>query len=499
MRRLVLIGLAAALLPGAAAAHDGPHGHAPRFAPTPAARPSGADPAKRRWQAGDHHVHSWYSVSWKPSADGKAPPEAVIAGDANNPIPTNARMAAEHGLIWMVATDHGGPNHSKLNREKAYPEVLRARKETPGLILFVGMELDTPGAEHSSVIVPKTPGERDVLFGIEAGYNRREPWPADPAWDTEQRMVDALNHMKALPAPPVVIANHPSRTANGLGRYGAVSPHELRNWNDAAPNVAVGMEGAPGHQAGPLLPPEAADEEHRMRGAYRRAPTLGGFDQMTAILGGFWDSMLGEGRRWWITSTSDSHRHYTTGGSDFWPGEYSKTYVKAVRSYDDVLDGLRNGRVFVTLGDLVSEVDVVAQTADGARRAEIGGALKVPRGSDVTVVIRVRDPAGKNFGGYSPSVARVDLIRGDVTGPAADRDADRNPTTRVEKRFGPGDWVREGERLSMAFTLKNVTQDGYVRVRGTNGSELEPEADTAGETPWSDLWFYANPIFIEVE
>jgi len=26
---------------------------------------------------------------------------------------------------------------------------------------------------------------------------------------------------------------------------------------------------------------------------------MGGFDQMTARLGGFWDSMLGEGRRWW--------------------------------------------------------------------------------------------------------------------------------------------------------------------------------------------------------
>ena len=36
------------------------------------------------------------------------------------------------------------------------------------------------------------------------------------------------------------------------------------------------------------------------RGGYRNAPTLGGFDQMTARLGGFWDSLLGEGRRWWI-------------------------------------------------------------------------------------------------------------------------------------------------------------------------------------------------------
>ncbi|MGA0605068.1 phosphoesterase [Phenylobacterium sp. VNQ135] len=494
-RHAILIGAAsAAILASPAGAHPG-HRH---FQPVAGAKPSGADPARRTWLAGDHHVHSWYSVDWKPSADGKAPPEPIMAGDSRNTIRVNARQASAHGLAWMAATDHGGPSHSKLSKERAYPEVLQARKETPGLILFFGMELDTPGAEHSSVIVPKTPAERDTLFGIEKGYNRREPWPADTAWDTEQRMLDALNHMKSLPAPPVVIANHPSRTADGIGRYGKDSPHELRNWNDAAPNVAVGMEGAPGHQAGPLLPPDKADEEHRMRGAYRRAPTMGGFDQMTAVLGGFWDSMLGEGRRWWITSTSDSHRHYTDGGSDFWPGEYSKTYVKAVSSYDDVLEGLRNGRVFVTLGDLVSEADVTAQTADGAGKAEIGGALKVPRGSDVTIVIRLRDPAGKNFGGFSPSIARVDLIRGEVTGPVADRSTDKNPSTRVARRFGPSDWVRDGERLSMAFTLKNVTTDSYVRVRGTNGAELEPQPDAIGEDPWSDLWFYANPIFIEV-
>jgi hypothetical protein len=495
-RHAVLIGAAvAALLASSAAAHPG-HQH---FQPAPGAKASGADRAKRKWLAGDHHVHSWFSVDWKEAPDGASPPEPVVGGDSNNTIRTNAKRAAQHGLSWMAATDHGGANHSKLNRERAYPEVLQARRETPGLILFFGMELDTPGAEHSSVIVPKGPAERDALFGIEKGYNRREPWPADPAWDTEQRMLDALAHMKALPVSPVVIANHPSRTADGIGQYGKVSPHELRAWNDAAPNVAVGMEGAPGHQAGPLLAIGSADEEHRARGSYKRSPTLGGFDQMTAILGGFWDSMLGEGRRWWITSTSDSHRHYTEGGADFWPGEYSKTYVKATRTYDDVLEGLRNGRVFVTLGDLVSEVEVTAQTADGKRRAEIGGALKVARGSDVTVVIRVRDPAGKNFGGFTPSVARIDLIRGDVTGPVADRSADKNPTARVATRFGASHWAREGEVLSMAYTLKDVTRSGYVRIRGTNGSELEPAADVVGENPWSDLWFYANPIFIEVE
>jgi hypothetical protein len=471
-------------------------GHAVRpVAPAGSSRP--AKPAERRWLAGDHHVHSWFSVGYKPSTDPSQAPSFIKAGDASNPITTNADMAAKHGLSWMVATDHGGPDHAKLNRDEAYPELVRARRATPGVLQFWGMELDTPAAEHSSVIIPHSAAERDALFDIEKTYNRREPWPADPARDQEAFMLDALRHMRALPKPPLVIANHPARTATEVGRYGLVSPSELRAWNDAAPEVAVGMEGAPGHQAS-SLEPDGSLAAKGERGGYSRSPTLGGFDQMTARRGGFWDAMLGEGRRWWITATSDSHRHYTDGGSDFWPGEYSKTYVKAARTYGDVLDGLRNGRVFVTLGDLVSEVEVTATTADGARRAEIGGGLDVPAGSDVTIVIRVRDPAGLNFGGRSPEVSRIDLIQGDITGPAADRRQDSNPTTRVVRGFTPATWTREGEWLSMVHMLKDVRRSSYVRIRGTNGAEMEPQPDPPGEDPWSDLWFYANPIFISV-
>jgi hypothetical protein len=491
---LIVISVA---LPSVLSAHEGHHPI--QIDASAAVRPTKIDPAKRRWLAGDHHVHSRYSVSYKMAATPGAPPTPVIAGDAPHPIPTNAAMGAKFGLAWMVSTDHGGPLHSKVNRDLAYPELLKARRAVPGVIQFYGMELNTPGAEHSSVIVPRNAAEREVLFGIESRYDHREPWPSDPTWNREENMVEALKYMAQIPAPPVVIANHPGRTARDLGQYTLVTPSELRNWNDAARMVAIGMEGAPGHQAGALNAKAMADPDDAFRGSYRRAPTMGGYDQMTARLGGFWDSMLGEGRRWWITSTSDSHRHYTEGGNDFWPGEYSKTYVKAVRQPADVLDGLRNGRVFTVLGDLVSEVDVIAQTVDGRHRAEIGGTLDVPRGSDVTVIIRLRDPAGANFGGKSSEVARVDLIQGAVSGPAADRTSDHNPTTRVERRFTARDWVRDGERLSMVHTIRNVAGPIYIRVRGSNGAELEPAADTAGEDPWSDLWFYANPVFVEVE
>jgi len=444
------------------------------------------------WLAGDHHIHSQYSVGWDRSTD---PPTPMVARDGIYPIPTNAEMARTYGLSWMVATDHGGPNHSKVNLEMAYPELLEAREEVPEVIQFFGMEFDSPGADHSSLIVPHTHDEADRVHEIESTFSRNEPWPADPSWNTEPRMVEALTAMRALPERPVVIANHPSRSAPGLGDYGLYDPAELRDWNDTAPEVAVGMAGAPGHQA------LTVTRENGPRGGYGNFPTMGGFDQMTARLGGFWDSMLGEGRRWWITANSDSHVNWREGGADFWPGEYSKTYVWAERSHDSILEGIRSGRVFVTTGDLLSELHVTVRAAgvpEGGAAAHIGGELEVGPGTDVEVTIRFLDPVEPNHNGEQPAVARVDLIVGEVHGHVHDRSTDTNPTTRVEARFTDDDWSEEGPYRTVTHTISDVGGDLYLRVRGTNGEELEPEPDPRGENPWTDLWFYSNPVFISV-
>ena len=114
------------------------------------------------------------------------------------------------------------------------------------------------------------------------------------------------------------------------------------------------------------------------------------------------------------------------------------------------------------------------------------------------VTIKLRDPVTTNHHGDNPEVGRVDLIAGDVTGLTADPALDRNPTTRVVQRFRQGDWSREGEYWLMTAALEGVSRSQYLRVRGTNTKELEPETDPPGEDPWTDLWFYSNPIFIEI-
>lgn len=457
--------------------------------PPVASRPSDEG---RLWLAGEHHIHSRFSVGYDNSTK---PPKPVMRDGEPYPIPMNAAMARHFGLSWMVSTDHGGPNHSKVNFLQAYPELVLSRKAIPEVVQFYGMELNPPQADHASVIVPRTPNERQMLFEIESGYDKNEAWPRDKSRDTEEKMVEALKFMNTLSPLPIVIANHPSRSAGGLGAYGQDQPHELRNWNDAAPKVAVGMEGAPGHQANAINPDGSLDSTAQ-RSGYRNFPTMGGFDQMSARLGGFWDSLLGEGRRWWITANSDSHVNWREGGNDFWPGEYTKTYVFAVKNHDDILDGIRNGRIFVTTGDLISELYVTAEA--GETQARIGGELRLPAARDVKVTIRLRDPSGNNHHDDNPKVARVDLIAGDITGPVEKRTDDTNPSTRVVKRFTAADWTAHGEYLTMTYTFANLSRSTYIRIRGTNTDEPEPTPDSKGENPWADLWFYSNPIFIEV-
>lgn len=465
---------------------------------SPASPASDAVSPGARWLAGDHHIHSRFSVGYD---EKKSPPQPLMGADAAYPIPMNAVMARQFGLSWMVATDHGGPNHSKIHHDHAYPELLIARRAVPEVIQFFGMELNSPGADHSSVIIPAGDGEAERLHAIEHGFDSKEVFPVDPSRNAEPKMIEALRAMDAQSPKPVVIAHHPSRSATGLGEYGLTTPSELRSWNDAAPEVAIGMEGAPGHQATAQMRERFGPSAHagyfgkaRPRGAYGKFPTMGGFDQMTARVGGFWDSMLGEGRRWWITANSDSHIHWTDGGADFWPGEYSKTYVLAEKSHASVLAGLRAGRVFVTTGDLISELDVTART-DGGATAITGGRLDVRKGADVHVSIRFHEPGKPNANGDTPAVARVDVIRGTVTGRAGPA-ADSNPSTKVVARFDRAQLARDGDYLVATYILKGVRRNEYIRIRGTNTQELEPQPDGQGEIPWTDLWFYSNPIFI---
>lgn len=431
----------------------------------------------RSWLAGDHHVHSEWSVDWDRST---SPPTPVRGGDSPYSRSRNASQALANGLRWMVHTDHGGPGHSVVTRDQAWPALQEARRDVPALIQFHGMEFDVPGGEHASLIVAPGPREREQQYVIERDFGRGEPLSAGTREDG-QLMLDALAHMRAQQPRPLMFINHPSRTATAVDAWGEVEPTELRAWHDAAPQVLVGMEGAPGHQAAPVH-----------RGLYRNAnaPTFGGFDQMTARVGGVWDSMLATGRRFWITATSDSHVNRRDGGRDFDPGQYSKTYVWARPEAGDILDAMREGRMFAVTGDLIDALELtVRSTHEPSRSASTGDALRTERGEMLQVEFRVRQPARPNANGERPNLDHVELIVGNA--------ADGSPPRMDVKRLAVGDLKREGEWLAASWKIEAPLHGGFVRARGTSSVEEAPSADVAGEDPWKDLWFYSNPVFLE--
>jgi len=497
----------------------------------PAPQPATA----KRWLAGDHHIHTHYSVKWDNSV---FPPKPIIGGDAKYSIPLNAQMASHYGLDWIVLTDHGGPNRAELALKQAYPELLASRRALPHILQFHGMEFDVPGnapgGRHASLIMPyrpdtvvktatgQRPNEAEQLFSIERIYNGRQGVPPGPEKAEDGYMLKALQAMAQLPDPPLVLANHPARLAKGFRDYFKITPKQLRDWQDQAPGVMIGMTAAEGHQAATLNADGSAKVDGR-RGEYPDFPTMGGYDQMTARLGGVWDSLLSEGRRFWVTAVSDSHGHYTEGWADFWPGEYAKTYVLADKNYDAIFAALKHGKIFVTTGDLIDELDLsvhrlqhgkqpalqaqlteTGKNTQTASHAAVGESLRVAPGSDVRIQIRFRVPAALNGNRERPEVARVDVISGLITGPAEDRNSDDAPSTRVLQRFAQAEFQKviddlHGVVYQLSLPLTHVQQSQYIRLRGTNQrEELEPQPDHNGEDPWSDLWFYSNPVFIEV-
>jgi hypothetical protein len=325
----------------------------------------------------------------------------------------------------------------------------------------------------------------------------------------------------------------------------------FRDFNNAGPDVAFGFEAQPGHQA----------QHNRGFGTSAFGGTKGGTGVYSANLGGLWDALLGEGRNWWFFASSDWHNRGAFGPfaaettNDFWPGEYQKDYVYLENAEDpspqDILDALRSGNSFVADGDLIDQLEFVA--CYGGQCATMGETLNVPgeRGK-IWVEIVVRDPVGANNCPYAfsnPSLAQiglaqpinepvldhVDLIAGAVTGKVDPDDPEYtlavNPSTRVVVSYDSSNWVAEADgvkRMVYAIDVDDLEEDGlYLRLRGTNMLPNTPNETDAGGNPlfdslsdnipcpdcpphtvgvldydveaWADLWFYSNPIFVQLD
>jgi hypothetical protein len=169
----------------------------------------------------------------------------------------------------MVITDHGSIAHAKIGVDKVNPDIVAAREMFgDDTLVFQGLEWNIPGAEHGTVFVHPGRNEVPVLKEFENAFdgvvtNTTASSPANE--DQALRGLDflAASVTRGRVRNAMFFANHPARK-------GLDSPHEIRGWRERQPHIALGMEGAPGHQAAGIPSPIGPGSG---RGFYDNSPS----------------------------------------------------------------------------------------------------------------------------------------------------------------------------------------------------------------------------------
>jgi hypothetical protein len=550
-----------------------------------------------KWMSGDFHQHTYYT-------DGSTTFDFVMM--KNN----------QFGLDWWANSEHGGsrnrdgkghlwtdPTYYPTNpifgdvsgtpqvmwrwqslRDFSFPDILDARDRYPDKLIFSGLEWNVPGHEHCSTgIVAKDASAISAFefqfdksdtdksrageatpYGALVKRNGRDAITQATKPSGNDRHLDAVaacewmqNQMNAgLIDNGWIVFAHIER-AGGFktgSSDGGYNVEHFRDFNNAGPDACFGFEGAPGHQV-----------NYQGRGGFGTSAfggTYGGVGFYTAAVGGLWDALLGEGRRWFNFASSDYHKHWTncddptvkdSCGDDFYPGEYQKTWVSvdgaenhhrspwqsghSRRPLNQIVDGLRSGNSFFVMGDLIDRLEFFAQNGGG--KAPMGGELSVNSyggasknmvKKDLTLTIKFRSPVVNN-NDYAPVVNHLDLIAGDITGPIAPSSPDytkaTNESTKVIASFTAADWKQDVDGYNtIVYRIQGLQKSMYFRLRGTNlacavqnetglavglpsAEYCNPLADSLIDTSagpgaqakaaWKDLWFYSNPIFVYVK
>lgn len=535
-----------------------------------------------KWVIGDFHQHTYYTDGsttfdfamgknnefgldwWSNSEHGGKRPQ-----DGNN-----VKWDSRPEVTILGATSISGGHREMWRwqslRDYAYPDVLRIRDLYPAKRIFSGVEWNVPGHEHCSVSVVGKDAAAVSAFEYQfdaSDYDFLTDISNDPQMAKYGSLTKQNGFTNFVQGPTSVTAtgkSYSERHADAVaacawmekqyktdnignawiifahieraGAWNATSGggyniEHFRDFNNAAPEICFGFEGAPGHQVNHWRGfGNAVDLTTGTSKDF--GGTYGGVGYYAAKVGGLWDALLGEGRRWFNFANSDYHQHHTAGGDDFYPGEYQKTYVYAVNnkhdgriSLNEIADGLRSGNSFFVHGDLINGLEFSAQ-AQGDKVA-MGGELELKghgngHGKDhlVLITIKFKSPESNHHGDV-PVVDHIDLIAGEVTGKIASDSSDytkaTNESTKVIDTFTRPDFTVDREGWTEIRKMVKVDQDMYFRLRGTNlapntadetdadGNPLPDYLVTAHQSidgaaeAWKDLWFYSNPIFVKVD
>lgn len=508
-----------------------------------------------KWMSGEYHTHTTQS---KDSGEKITTTEHILdvafkeadftseswSQAATWELPTQTTDADGAAFDYLVLANHLRPSfrnpdgktqdlafYQGLQQEINKVKALQEEGKYEDKLIFSGFEWDMLGLDHAAVGII-APNEEQMIEGIKEFEYRYSKETKDTYFTNEEiekygkrynenikeNTFHAIGWLKENYPDSYVLINHPARKNGGESE---LKIEDIRRMNDIAPNIVFGFEGILGNQM-------SNDGRGESKEVY------GGADGMLAEVGGMWDALLGEGRRFFTFANSDFHfkvRKDPTGGSysGYWPGEYSRNYTWVEgNTMKDLADGLRSGKSFAVTGDLIDALDFRAKGK--SEEVEMGDTLKVQKGEEVTLTVRFKSPEVNNyqtlFGTDTDTtnevaVDHIDLISGEVTGKiSANSEAytnDKNETTKVIQTFTSEDWITDEEGYNtLTFTVK-ADKDRYYRLRGTNlevsvegqtdemGNPLRdemkerPSADSINDHNYSDLWFYGNPIFVDVQ
>lgn len=508
-----------------------------------------------QWMSGEYHLHTTQS---KDAGEKVTITEHILdaafkeinlesegwSKAAAWELPTQATDAEGAAFDYLVLADHlrlsfRNPEgmaqdlafYQGLQQQIAKIKELQAEGKYEGKLIFTGFEWDMLGLDHAAVGIVAA-NEEEMIEGIKAFeyfFSKEtkdtyftsedvEKYGERHNENTKENTFRAVQWLKDNYPNSYVLINHPARKDGGEAE---LKIEDIRKMNDIAPNIVFGFEGILGNQM-------SNDGRGESKEVY------GGADGMLAEVGGMWDALLGEGRRFFTFANSDFHfkvRKDPTGGSysGYWPGEYSRNYTWVEGdTMNDLADALRSGKSFAVTGDLIDTLDFTAKGK--TEKVEMGSTLKVQKGEEVTITVRFKSPEVNNyqtiFGTDTETtnkvaVDHIDLISGEVTGKVSQSSKDytnpTNETTRVIQTFTSEDWTTDEEGYNtLTFTVK-ADKDRYYRLRGTNldinvegqtdemGNPLRdevkerPSADSINDHNYSDLWFYSNPIFVDVQ
>lgn len=454
-----------------------------------------------------------------PSLDHGQAFDFLMSADHLRTSPRNVNGQDEVGPTWKVIEGQ----IQKFNE-------LRAKGKYSGKIYYPGFEWDMFMLDHGATAII-TDGVNVPVDGIQEfewlysydtkteAFNDQEEEKFGPRKNEKnniQRSYEAVSWLRDRYPNSMVSLNHPSRHNGGSGQ---VTIDQIRKLNDLAPNIVFSFEGLPGNQMG--------GDRGEMEDIY------GGADVILAEVGGIWDALLGEGRKFYTIGNSDFHfkvssnRLYSSG---YWPSEYVKNYIYTEGdNFLDLANGLRAGRAFTVHGDLISALNFTAENSNN--KVVMGGDLVTEKGDYIDLKISFKE---SDFNNYKEITAHktevnnkvkldhIDLIGGLVTGKATDYNNAKNPSTKVIARFYRDDWGPADSQGYYTISYKvKADKDMYFRLRGTNlplntqgetdenGNplkdirlykedfpSLEDYFNAVNDRNYSDLWFYSNPIFV---